>query len=94
MINNNPWINMAESSQRRIEYNMPHDIYWIIDLKGNYGFFIQTIKPFDDLNNLPNLKGISVLKRNSNKFNGELFLILNHKEDWQIIMNPKIQTEI
>lgn len=82
--NNNPWQNMPPSTRRRVDANMPHNIFWITDLYGNYGFCIQTQKIFKDHESSSNLKGISVAKTNSESGYGELFLILNKKEDWQI----------
>jgi len=82
--NNNPWINMAESSQRRVNSETIHNIFWITDLKGNYGFCIKMSNPFEKTETSVSLKGIGILKRNSQEGFGELFLILNKKEEWQI----------
>lgn len=81
----NPWEKMSESSQRRIDSEQ-HDLFWITDLQGNYGFCLQTKTTFSDTKHSANLKGISILKRNSQLDYGELFLILNQKEDWQIFL--------
>ncbi|MCH8034842.1 MAG: PD-(D/E)XK motif protein [Bacteroidetes bacterium] len=80
----NPWENMTESSKRRVDSDTPHNLFWITDLQGNFGFCLQTKKIFGDTDHYASLKGISILKRNSKEGNGELFLILNNKEDWQI----------
>ncbi len=53
-------------------------------MRGEYGFYIQTAKAFDNTKWTINLKGISVLKRNSEDGRGELFLVLSKKDDWQI----------
>jgi len=82
--NNNPWINMAESSQRRVDSETVHNIFWITDLQGNYGFCIKTTNRFEKTETSVSLKGIGILKRNSQEGFGELFLILNKKEEWQI----------
>jgi Putative PD-(D/E)XK family member, (DUF4420) len=81
---NNPWEGMPESAQRRIDSDTIHNIFWITDLKGNYGFCLRADKPFADTKWSINLKGVEVLKRNSQEDKGELFLILTKKEDWQI----------
>ena len=73
---NNPWESMSESSQRRIDSDTIHNIFWITDLKGNYGFCLRTSKLFVDTKWSINLKGIEILKRNSQEEIGELFLIL------------------
>ena len=85
MIKNfNPWEDMRESSQRRINSKIDHNLFWITDLEGKYGFCLQSKNVFKDIKPPANLKGISILKRNSNHNYGELFLVLNKKEDWQI----------
>jgi hypothetical protein len=80
----NPWEKMAESSQRRIASDTLHNLFWITDLQGNYGFCLRRNSQFETIENLPKLKGISIVKRNSQDGSGELFLILKNKEDWQI----------
>jgi len=79
----NPWKGMSESSQRRVDNKSNHDLFWITDLEGRYGFYLKSNLLFKNIDKTANLKGILVLKRNSSN-NGELFLILNDKEDWQI----------
>lgn len=81
---NNPWENMPESSRRRVSEETDRNLFWMTDLRGDYGFFIQTADEFDDTKWAINLKGISVLKRNSQDKRGELILVLNNREDWQI----------
>ena len=80
----NPWISMLESSQRRIDSDTQFNLFWVTDLNGNYGFCLQTSEMFRKVDDVIKLKGISILKRNSKKNYGELFLILNKKEDWEI----------
>lgn len=85
MIENiNPWQNMKESAQRRVESVSAHNIFWVTDLEGKYGFCLQSQNLFESIKPPANLNGVSILKRNSAYNFGELFLILNHKEDWQI----------
>jgi len=79
-----PWDEMQESSQRRVDIETEHNLFWITDLEGKYGFCLQSKNIFKDIKAPANLKGISILKRNSNDSYGELFLVLNKKEDWQI----------
>ncbi len=82
--NKNPWKDMEVSTQRRVDVETQRDFFWMTDLQGNYGFYLKREKAFEDAGNLTKLKGISILKRNSDKNGGEFFLILNQKEDWQI----------
>ncbi len=80
----NPWLGMAENSRRRAIACDNHDLFWGVNLEGKYIFFLET-KPFFE-NDVPpaNLKGIKVIKRNSTDNRGELYLILNKKENWEI----------
>lgn len=80
----NPWQDMPESTQRRVKADTSHSLFWITDLEGKYGFLLQSKELFDDTRLPANLKGIELLKRNSTYNYGELFLVLNDKEDWQI----------
>jgi hypothetical protein len=84
MINkDNPWKGMDYSSQRRVDSNITHNIFWVTDLSGNYGFNIKAKNiQFLTINTIK-LKGISIIKRPNGDFS-ELFLILKEKEDWQI----------
>ena len=75
---------MQESAQRRIESITTHNIFWVTDLEGKYGFCLQSKNIFESIKPPANLNGVSILKRNSTYNFGELFLILNNKEDWQI----------
>lgn len=84
MNKDNPWVDMSESSKRRIGDDTDRNLFWVTDLRGDYGFYIQTARAFDDTKWTINLKGISVLKRNSDDGGGELFLVLTNKDDWQI----------
>lgn len=85
MIKNiNPWLNMKESARRRVESVSTHNIFWVTDLEGKYGFCLQSKNLFESIKPPANLNGVSILKRNSTYNYGELFLILNSKEDWQI----------
>jgi len=80
----NPWQDMPESTQRRVRSDTHHSLFWITDLEGKYGFLLQSKDLFNDIKLPANLKGIELLKRNSTYGYGELFLVLNDKEDWQI----------
>lgn len=85
MINeHNHWRDMQESTMRRVDALNSHNIFWVTDLEGNYGFCLRSGDRFSNLDAPANLKGISIIKRNSAGNSGELFLILNKKEDWQI----------
>ena len=80
----NPWQDMPESTQRRVKSDTPHSLFWITDLEGKFGFLLQSKELFDNVKLPANLNGIELLKRNSAYNFGELFLVLNDKEDWQI----------
>jgi hypothetical protein len=80
----NPWKDMPEQSQRRSLVEGSHDVFWITDLEGKYGFVLHAKKEFSNLEPIVELKGITMIKRNSTEGKGELFLLLNNKEDWEI----------
>ena len=80
----NPWRTMQESSQRRVDFDTIHNLFWITDMERRYGFYLQSQNIFNNTKPPANLKGISILKRNSMQNFGELFLVLNKKEEWQI----------
>lgn len=80
----NPWNLMPENTQRRVDADITHDMYWVTDAQGRFGFHLKTPKSFDDGISIPNLKGILTVKRTSPEGFGELFLILNDKDDWEI----------
>ena len=82
--NKNPWIDMASSTRRRVDALAGHSVFWFTDLKGNYGLYVKAGKPFDNLDKSINLKGISMVRKSPEEGSGELFLILNNNDDWQI----------
>lgn len=81
---NNPWQDMQNNSQRRISAEAVSDIFWIVNSNDQYGFYLKTGKPFDDAGLITTLKGISAVKQNTDAGNGELYLFLNDKDDWEI----------
>ncbi len=84
---NNPWEKMQESSQRRVDNLSDHNIFWVTDLEGNYGFCLKSKNRFNNIDSKSYLKGINIVKRNSAENIGELYLLLNQKEDWPIFLS-------
>jgi hypothetical protein len=82
---NNPWENMSSSKRRRIDTTSGHNIFWMTDLNGNYGFYLQSNILFENTSIQLNIKGISTYKRNTENY-GELFLVLNDNEEWQLFL--------
>jgi len=79
----NPWKNMQKNTQRRVDEELKHNIFWIVDAKGKYGFYIEANTFENDKIDNINLKGISILKKEiENKT--KLFIGLNNNEDWNI----------
>ena len=79
-----PWDGMSESSKRRVEIITNHNIYWVTDINGRFGIFIESKSEFDSLKATISIKGIDVIKRNSSTHLGELILLLNEMEDSRI----------
>ncbi len=85
MINlNSPWEEMSESSRRRVNDIPGHNVYWIKDINGRYGFYIESSSGFPSEKETISLNGIEVIKRNAQAGHGELILFLNEKENSQI----------
>lgn len=80
----NPWTSMLNSTKRRVDAETIHNIFWMTDIHGNYGFLIQSSELFEKLDDTINLNGLMLLKRNTSDNIGEFYFILDHKEDWQI----------
>ncbi len=80
----NPWDEMKESTRRRVDALTNHDVFWLVDIGGRYGFYIETDNDFVSETVTVSLNGIDVIKRNSKQNKGELILILHEKEEWQI----------
>lgn len=79
----NPWLNMLPDSVRRVDSEIVHNLFWMIDYNGNYGFYLKATKEFKSTDIDIRLRGISLIKRNLEN-SGELFLILNRQNDWEL----------
>ncbi|MFY1045972.1 PD-(D/E)XK motif protein [Chryseobacterium sp. GP-SGM7] len=82
----NPWFDMLPDSIRRINSEIDHDLFWMMDQTGNYGFYLKTTKEFETTQIDIRLRGISLIKRNHENC-GELFLILNRQNDWELFFS-------
>ncbi|MCC3863902.1 PD-(D/E)XK motif protein [Terrisporobacter petrolearius] len=82
----NPWINMNINSQRRIDKNLNYDFFWIRDIEGKYGFFIDSTKILQDDKIDISLKGISIKKVSIDANNSRLYLILNDNTEYEIFL--------
>lgn len=80
----NPWEGMINLSQRRIDSDTPHNLFWIIDPQGNYGLRIQTSGFFVNKTDTIKLKGIQLIKDSSQKDQTIFFLILQNKKEWEL----------
>lgn len=82
----NPWLNMLPDSVRRVDSEIIHNLFWMTDQAGNYGFYLKTTKEFKSTEIDIRLRGISLIKRNYENC-GELFLILNRQNDWELFLS-------
>ena len=82
----NPWINMNINSQRRIDKNLNYDFFWIRDIEGRYGFFIDSTKILQDDKIDISLKGINIKKVSIDANNSRLYLILNDNTEYEIFL--------
>ncbi|WP_457748293.1 PD-(D/E)XK motif protein [Sulfurimonas sp.] len=79
----NPWKNMQKNTQRRVDDELKHNIFWLVDANGKYGFYIDVQTFENDKIDSISLKGISILKKEAND-RAKLFIGLNNNEDWNI----------
>jgi hypothetical protein len=82
--NENPWADMPDQTQRRINSKVEHELFWVTTFEGEYGLFLQSNSLFKNIDSPANLKDIRIIKRNADNKYGELYLILNNHEDWPI----------
>ncbi len=79
----NPWKDMKSNTRRRVEAELQHDIFWIVDSNKKYGLYIETKSFQNNKIDKISLKGISILKKELND-KAKLFISLNNNEDWNI----------
>ncbi len=79
----NPWKTMSKNTQRRVNTELNHNIFWIVDSDGKYGLYIETSSSQNNKIDKINLKGISILKRDIES-RAKLYIGLNNNEDWNI----------
>jgi hypothetical protein len=86
MTKKNPWEGMGKSVERKIKNTNQKKIYWVTDIYGHYGISLRISTTFNDLDNLPKLRGIQLQKRNVGGDKGELNLILTNKNEWELFL--------
>lgn len=82
----NPWIDMDINSQRRIDKNLNYDFFWIRDIEGKYGFYIDSTKILQDEKIDISLEGISIKKVSIDAKNSRLYLLLNDNNEYEIFL--------
>lgn len=82
----NPWLNMLPDSVRRVDSEITHNLFWMVDQNGDYCFYLKTVEEFKNIEIDIKLRGISLIKRNRES-KGELFLIVNYKDDWELFLS-------
>ncbi len=80
----NPWIDISVNSQRRVDKNLNYDFFWMVDIEGRYGFFIDSKNFLSEDKIDINLKGITVKKVSITNNISRLYLILNDNDDHEI----------
>lgn len=74
---------MPIESARRVDSKIDHNLFWMIDSSGKYGLYLKAESEFVSTEIDIKLRGIDLIKRNYQNC-GELFLILNNQEDWEL----------
>lgn len=82
----NPWAGMPLASKRRMSGETAHAFFWMIDDRGKYGLYLKAAAVFDASIFEVRLKGIAIKKNAAADAAGELFLILNRQEDWELFL--------
>jgi hypothetical protein len=83
---NNHWENITFGAQRRIDSKSKYNFFWICDISGHYGLFINTDNELPLIESSLQLKGISIINRNVDSGKGELILILKNNSDWELFL--------
>src|SRR4051794_35284662 len=82
--NKKPWSGMQPATKRRINgSDHTYSWFWMTDDRGRYGLYLKGSAVFESSDFDISLKGITIQKKNSQ---GELFLILNKQEDWELFL--------
>lgn len=84
-ISTNPWENIIAGAERLVDANLKHEIYWSVEINGDYSLYIP-IEKEEDLPNIDiSLKDIEI---NIFKYDAPDFyqwvIILKRKEQWGI----------
>jgi hypothetical protein len=67
---------------------LQYDFFWITDHKGRYGLYLKTvIVKYEELLIDVNLKGVSIVKKQTFNNLGELFIILTDQVDWELFFS-------
>ena len=77
---------MEKSVERKIKKSGQKKTYWVTDIYGRYGISFRISTIFNDINNLPKLRGVQLQKRNVGGHKGELNLILADKNEWELFL--------
>ena len=83
----NPWEGMEPARRRRVnELYKKFECYWVTGYDGKYGFLIESKDFFDAKTKKIKLKGITVVKENTDD-SSSLLLLLKKKEDWDMFLS-------
>ncbi len=74
---------MTKSQQRRVNANLSHDLFWVTDERGNYGFSIESSQLSQYQAENIKLKGFDIFLENFEHVT-RLYLVLNDNTEWQI----------
>ncbi len=80
----NPWANMPPETQRRVEGETIHDLFWIMDASGRVGLYVSTDEFFSERSWRLSLRGIDVIRAPSSSGGGRYTLLLRENENWEI----------
>lgn len=77
-----PWDEMPPNSQRRVNGVELHSLFWLKDIGGRYGFYVNlNFLNHTNQSYVNDLKGISITRRSTND-KSELILFLEHPDEY------------
>lgn len=79
-----PWINMPPDTQRRVEGETIHNLFWINNTSGRFGLYVSTEDFFSDRLWSISLRGIDVVRASAPTGGGRYTLLLRQNESWEI----------
>ncbi len=83
---NNPWNSIHNSAKRRVDAKHRFNIFWLVNEKGKYGLAIILDNLYGNYEFIDHIKGVSIIRKLNKNSPGEIYLVVNRNEDWEIFL--------